>query len=64
MWRLHSPICGLLECGVYHSLNGYTILITFGDEILCANEVESLEEAHQHARDWRRTLLPVTESCE
>lgn len=49
---------------VYQSPNGYTILITFGDEILCTNEVETLEEAQHQARDWRRTLLPITESFE
>jgi hypothetical protein len=64
MWRLRSSVCGLLECVVYDSQEGYTVCITFGDELLCLNEVKTLEEARRTAVDWRRALLPVTESCE
>ena len=64
MWRLRSPLCGLLECVVYESDNGYTVCITYGDELLCLNEMKTLDEARRTASAWRRALLPATESCE
>ena len=64
MWRLQSPLYGLLECVLYESPSGYTVCITYGDQLLCLNEVKTLEEARRRASHWHRALAPVTESCE
>ena len=64
MWRLHSPLCGLLECVVYESDKGYAVCITYGDALLCLNQVTTLDEARRTAGDWHCALVPVTESCE
>jgi len=40
------------------------VCITYGDALLCLDEVKTREEARRMASDWRRAVLSVTEPDE